>query len=319
LIIGIILALFAGFGFAGSAVFIRISLKNIGLSGATVISLFASTIFALIAASIFHMDEIILLQPTTLLWFLLIGGITFAGGRSLQYLAIKHLGAAKASAIVSASPLFASVLAVVFINESITIPVAIGTISILIGLITVSYNKNESSINQSTIITTHLHHRKIFGQHLINRATVASIFSLGAMYGIIAALMYGISAVLGKKVTSDLASPLVTTGFSLLFGLILTSIIMGRLAFRDIKRAKVKSFITVVIAGFFSASGVSFWLFSLSKASVVVVMPIIAIYPLITIIMVKLLLKGDENITKKTIIGTFIVIIGVISIGIGNI
>ncbi|PZC42426.1 MAG: Permease of the drug/metabolite transporter (DMT) superfamily [Chloroflexi bacterium] len=57
---------------------------------------------------------------------------------------------------------------------------------------------------------------------------------------------------------------------------------------------------------------------ALNVTEVVVVAPIVAVYPLITILMASLFLRGIEKITKQTVVGAIIVIIGVLFVGFGT-
>ena len=50
----------------------------------------------------------------------------------------------------------------------------------------------------------------------------------GYICAIIAAAIYGAMAVLAKKIATDFASPMVATSFSLLFGFVITAIILAR-------------------------------------------------------------------------------------------
>ena len=56
----------------------------------------------------------------------------------------------------------------------------------------------------------------------------------------------------------------------------------------------------------------------LNVTQVVVVAPIVAVYPLITILAASLFLRGIEKVTKKTIAGAIIVVIGVLFVGFGT-
>ena len=72
-------------------------------------------------------------------------------------------------------------------------------------------------------------------------------------------------------------------------------------------------------AGFASAFGVSCWYLALSKAPVVLVTPIIAVNPLVTIGLSLVFLRKLEKVTKKTIWGAALVVFGVVLISLGSI
>lgn len=144
------------------------------------------------------------------------------------------------------------------------------------------------------------------------------IKNIGVIYAVISAFMYSLAAVIGKQLTEDIASPLVISSFSLLFGLLVTFVVMAPKAIKEIGQTSIKNWTTIVIAGLCSSCGVMFYFLSLSSAPVVVVTPIISIYPLITIVLAFLFLKGIETISLRTILGTILVISGIIFILFGN-
>ena len=144
------------------------------------------------------------------------------------------------------------------------------------------------------------------------------IKNIGVIYAVVSAFMYSLAAVIGKQLTEDIASPLVISSFSLLFGLLVTFVVMAPKAIKEIGQTPIKNWTTIVIAGLCSSCGVMFYFLSLSSAPVVVVTPIISIYPLITIVLAFLFLKGIETISLRTILGTILVISGIIFILFGN-
>jgi len=124
----------AALGFGLSAVFIKAAMSSVSVKTATVVSLISSTVVTMIFALICHSKEILALSPMAFLWFILAGLITFLGGRLLNFQAINLVGASKASAVVSATPLFAAILAVTFLNETVNLMLAIGTMMIATGI-----------------------------------------------------------------------------------------------------------------------------------------------------------------------------------------
>ena len=124
----------AALGFGLSAVFIKAAMSSVSVKTATVVSLISSTVVTMIFALIFHSKEILALSPMAFLWFILAGLITFLGGRLLNFQAINLVGASKASAVVSATPLFAAILAVTFLNETVNLMLGSGTMMIVTGI-----------------------------------------------------------------------------------------------------------------------------------------------------------------------------------------
>ena len=124
----------AALGFGLSAVFIKAAMSSVSVKTATVISLLSSMAVTMIFAFVLHSEEIMSLSPIAFLWFILAGLITFLGGRLLNFQAINLVGASKASAVVSSTPLFAAILAVIFLNETVNLMLGIGTMMIVPGI-----------------------------------------------------------------------------------------------------------------------------------------------------------------------------------------
>lgn len=124
----------AALGFGLSAVFIKAALSSVSVKTATVISLLSSMVVTMIFAFVLHSEEIMSLSPMAFLWFILAGLITFLGGRLLNFQAISLVGASKASAVVSSTPLFAAILAVTFLSETVSLMLGIGTMMIVTGI-----------------------------------------------------------------------------------------------------------------------------------------------------------------------------------------
>ena len=124
----------AALGFGLSAVFIKAAMSSVSVKTATVISLLSSMAVTMIFAFVLHSEEIMSLSPIAFLWFILAGLITFLGGRLLNFQAINLVGASKASAVVSSTPLFAAILAVIFLSETVNLMLGIGTMMIVTGI-----------------------------------------------------------------------------------------------------------------------------------------------------------------------------------------
>lgn len=134
---------------------------------------------------------------------------------------------------------------------------------------------------------------------------------LGYVSAIGAAIAYGASQTIGKHVTTEYAPPLVATAFALLFGFVYISLMFHRHILPDVHKSPGRGFLWFSLSGICSATGVMLLYFALSSAPVVVVSPVAAVSPLITLTLAHLLLRRLEKITKRTIFGTTLVVLGV--------
>jgi drug/metabolite transporter (DMT)-like permease len=150
------------------------------------------------------------------------------------------------------------------------------------------------------------------------RETVKRITYYGLLFAVCAAFLYALSALVGKKITNDFSSPMVASAFSILFGLIATGSVFFSTVSREARNLSGRSWALIGLSGCASALGVSGWYLALNVTQVVVVAPIVAVYPLITILMASLFLRGIEKVTKQTVAGAIIVVIGVLFVGFGT-
>ena len=79
--------------------------------------------------------------PQAAAWFAAVGILGSCLGRVFNYLGVARLGAARATPLVSISPLFTTVLALVFLREQITLKILLGVLCIVIGIVVLSGQK----------------------------------------------------------------------------------------------------------------------------------------------------------------------------------
>lgn len=131
---GVLLALLASVGWGASAVLARPGLQQVKPAQGTLISMVAS--FALVAGVtlLLQREALARVSAWTVVWFALIGLLNFPMGRFFNYLGLSYIGVSRSTPVLASSPLFAMALAVVFTGETVTVPILIGTLALLVGL-----------------------------------------------------------------------------------------------------------------------------------------------------------------------------------------
>ena len=143
-----------------------------------------------------------------------------------------------------------------------------------------------------------------------------AVIGYGAAIG--AAACYGTLAVLGRKIATDIAPPLVANSFSMILGtLVLIAIFQGQIRTDFRVRPEKKGWLFVALAGCASTWGVTCWFLALGEAPAILVAPLAAVHPLFSVLLALIFLRGMERVTVKTILGTLLVIGGVILITFG--
>lgn len=129
---GIIGAFTAALAWGTDAVLARQGLKKVPPALGTFISLCASLIVCLIALAITGPARYPL---QGVLWFMLIGLCNFLIGRQCNFRATQRLGAARAASLMATAPLFSVTLAVLFTGERLTLPLLLGVLMTVGGVI----------------------------------------------------------------------------------------------------------------------------------------------------------------------------------------
>ena len=132
--LGIILAFSASMCWAVGSILIRLGIDRVSPTSATFFSVLAGFIFVALIALIIDPRAFTNLTLQAVAGFALIGVLSFVGGRFLYYTAVSKLGVGRATAMGGAMPIFASVLAVIFLGEQITIQLAIGILAVVVGV-----------------------------------------------------------------------------------------------------------------------------------------------------------------------------------------
>jgi drug/metabolite transporter (DMT)-like permease len=295
-VLAISLALAASLGFAGSAILARAGMQGIKPLPSTLISLAVSSVPAVILALVFASSDIRALPLVALLWLLGLGAMNFLGGRTLNYLAIGRVGASRSSAILGTTAVFSAIFAISITGERPHFLVLLGTAGVVIGLV---------------IATGESLRRGWSGDR---RSLVGYLLALAA------AVSYGGATVMAKELTLAYGSPLMVSGFGLLFGLALLSPLAGRQTVHDLRASRPNPGFVVYagLSGLASAAAVISLYYAVQRGDVVVVAPVVAINPLMTLLLAHLFIARLENITRQLVVGTALTVIGVLIVVAGS-
>ena len=290
------LALLASLGFGGSAIFARVGMQGVKPLSATLISLVVSCILAVPIALIFAWPDIRALPPIAFFWFLCLGGLSFLGGRAQNFLAINRLGASRSTVILGTSAVFAAVFAIVITGERPHFLVALGTAGVVLGLI---LSAGDSVLR---------------GWRGDRRALIGYALALGA------AASYGGTNLIAKELTQTYGSPLMVSAISLVFGILLLAPVAGRDALRAVRSAgSGPGFVILTgLSGLAAGTAVVSLYYALQRSDVVIVSPIVATNPLLTVLLAQIFISQLERITREVVYGSALVVGGVIVVVVGS-
>ncbi len=268
--------------FSIAHIFVRRGLVHSNALTGSLISLGTSAaIFWLLVILLFPLSAL----HTPAIGFFIAGGIFApAIGQTLGYIGMERLGVARSSPIVNTSPLFSSILAVLFLGEVWVLQNIIGTCLVILGVVVLSFR------------------RAVEGQWRMK----------DTLYPMLAAVAFGISTTLRKTGLTVVREPLlgaaVTLGTAFLVLLLIVRLRGGR---KELKINRQSSpwllgaalVNTGAILSFFSA---------LNVGRVVRVEPLVACNPLLTILWTGIFLRQIERLSGRIILGALVTVAGTV-------
>ena len=201
--------------------------------------------------------------------------------RYMAYEANRRVGATISSTFDANSPLFTAALAMIFLGERLTAALAFGTLMTVVGMLWIYWN----------------------------RAVAASIMRAAALLALGAVILRSVLNIVGKVGLELMPNPVMgafaTYGVSLLCALGFHRLrARGRAI--PILRGGAGWF---VLVGVLTSIGTFCFFSALLRGQVVVVAPILASYPLFTMLAAKLI--GTERLARRAMAGVVIVVAGV--------
>ena len=103
----------------------------------TFLSLLSGVVLMAGVVAVFQREQLAEVTLAAVGIFAAVGVFNFILGRYFNFLSISHLGVARATPITASTPLFATVLAVLFLGESLSWLTALGTGLVLAGTYTI--------------------------------------------------------------------------------------------------------------------------------------------------------------------------------------
>lgn len=294
--IAVVLSLVSAASLGNGAVSGRASLQGVHpimLIGA---AQFAGTVAVAIAALAISPGGLFGVTQAALPWIAIFGLVQFVVGRSTAYTSLSIIGASRVSLFISTQVPFAAFFAIAFTGESLGPLVAIGTLGVMIGLVLASGDSFTKGWSTDR--------RNLFGY----------------LMGLTAGAATGASTVLAKQAVGVYESPLAITVVGMLVATLVVGPAVGVMAARNpsVREFEWKFMGLVALSGLSTTVSIVTQIFAVQRADVVIVAPILATFPLWTLLLSHLFIARLEQITLRLTIGTFVAVAGVVAVAVGG-
>jgi len=274
-------ALLTAFCFGLNAVLVRKGMKESTPVTATLV-IAAVQVTTLSALLLFDLPEF---NWTAVIYFILAGVMSAILGRTLNYLSIDKLGVPISTSLTGTNPVFAMIIAVIFLGERVSFTTILGSLLVVAGIAMMSGWGKDSKLNTRDIIIP-----------------IASAF------------FYAAGTVVRKVGLNILPEPLLGAVAGAATSLVAYPVLL-RLMGRSGEFKLGKNSIPWLIGGGITTSVAWIGMFnSIQTGSVSVVSAIIGANPLFGLILSALMLRDTETITKQVVAGSVMIVIAVIII-----
>jgi len=214
------------------------------------------------------------------------GVIWLALGRVFAYASINIIGAARASQLTSTQVIFAAVLSAVFLQESMTLALAAGTLAIFAGELLISFS-NPSG----------------------NRSMSADRFRRGVLIGLVGGFLWGSAQLFAKEGTRGLGSSIMSSLITYVFAVIAQVVLVICSRRREFRLPRTDAKF-LIASGLASTIAVVAQYTALMFAPIVSVSPIVNTSPLITLMASYYFMRDVELLNKKVLFGALGVVFG---------
>lgn len=274
-------ALIAAFSFGLNAVLVRKGMKESTPVTATLM---------VAGVQVTILSALLLFDPpafnwTAVFYFILAGLFAAILGRTLNYLSIDKLGVPISTSLTGTNPIFALILAVIFLGEKVSTATVLGSLLVVVGIALMSGSGAEGKLNARDLVIP------------LASAFFYACSSAVRKIGLIILPESVLGAVVGA-LTSLIAYPLLLR-------------LMGRTGEFKLSRKSIPW----LIGGGIATSTAWIGMFTATQmGSVSVTSAIIGANPLFGLILSAILLRDSEKITPRVAAGSMLIVVAVLII-----
>jgi drug/metabolite transporter (DMT)-like permease len=281
---GITFALLGTFLLSLGTILVRRGLVESDFLSATVITnLIGAVVFCILSLLTVSFKSA---NPVGIVLFALAGLFSPAFTRLTLFKGMEKLGASINASIFAVYPLFSSLLAVLLLGERPSFGVWVGIICIICGIIVIERNIRGTSIKS------------------------ASPRRMWLAFPLVSALLLGFANVLRKMGLNVYNEPIVGSAIAYLSAICLYVLLSTNM--KKSKSVNRKSLRLFWKAGLMICAGYFCTYYALGYGEVSTLAPLMSIEPFFVFILVYIFLRDLEKITFKLVIGTLIVVTGVL-------
>ena len=295
-IAGVLFAVGTSVAFGIGSPIARLGLVGTPVVTGTVISMVAGAALLLAVAAPRYPSELGAIAPSGWGLIAFTAALNYPVGRLLLFNAMRRIGVARGNTIVSANPVVASALAILWLGESLGLQTAAGMAACVGGAALVAWTAGRGPAADASALAD--------DPRLAETSTGVAA-AAGAM------LAYGTVGVFIKKIVSDVTEPLIAASLVFSTGAgMLTLMALPRLR-RELRQIPFRRGWQLVVGGSGMSLGILLFYNAVSRAPITSIAPVVALAPIVAILASQVIARRFEMVNGRIWAGAVAVVCGV--------
>lgn len=308
------LAISALFMFSANVIATKAASGRLDLNTGFLISIVVNVLFS---GCLFLIRLLVDGHPVQFHWFgfimFMISGIVATYlGRTLYFDSIAKLGPSKASAFMVSNPLFTVLISWIFLGERLHLIECAAVVVVLFGLFLVSYVPQKSA----KPVSAELSERETAAaaeQWNVRRRSVWQHFQPGVLLALFGSISYSLGNITRGEAVQDWNEPVLGAFIGALVGLSLQLLFnkQARNVASNLRYADPKGIWLYALSGMLTISAQIAQIAAMHYIPISIATLITMAQPLVVIPLSYFLLKNQEGINARTVIGSLLVLLGI--------
>lgn len=278
----------------------RLGLVGTPIVTGTVVSMIAGTVLMVALAAPGYATTLPAIDGSGWVLIVFTSVINYPVGRLMLFNAMRRIGVARGNTIVSANPVVAGAIAIVWLGEMLGLQMGAGMAACIGGGVLVAWAARQGPSADASALAE---------DPRLAETTTGLLAALGAM------LSYGTVSALVKKIVTDVTDPITAASLVFSFGTVMVALLSLPRLRNELPQITFRRGWQLVVGGSGMSLGIMLFYSAASRAPITAVAPVVALAPIIAILFSQVIARRFELVDKRIWLGSGTVVAGVALIG----
>ena len=293
---GVLFAIATSIAFGLGSTVARLGLVGTPVVTGTVVSMIAGTALLVAVAAPGYASALGTIESSGWALIVFTSIINYPIGRLLLFNAMRRIGVARGNTIVSANPVVAGAIAIVWLGEALGLQMGAGMAACVGGGVLVAWAARQGPSADASALAE---------DPRLAETTRGVLAAVGAM------LSYGTVSALVKRIVTDVADPIIAASLVFSFGTAMVAMLSLPRLRAELPQITFGRGWRLVVGGSGMSLGILLFYNAASRAPITAVAPVVALAPIIAILFAQVIARRFELVDKRIWVGAASVVAGV--------